>query len=387
MLFKNKAISAIILIVVILVGWLSFSGYQLWYSWPNNSPTGEYTIKVTKGQQLSDVAEKLEQDKVISSKDIILLQAKINPIRNLLSAEYKIKVPTTSQDILNQIDDQTKFKLDELAKIPKLPTVKVTIREGLNIDQMAAILEEKGVIKASEFQAFAKNYKNFNKTDYPFLPEPLKCEYGNLKNCAKYYPEGYLYPDTYDFFQPTSVEKVFNTFLDNFYNKVWTKLENQAKGKDFSKIVIMASVMEKESGRNKGIKDDAMLAELNKERKIIAGVFYNRIEQGMKWQSDVTAEYGYGKKVCQQTFKLEGCIFLDDELANTKYNTYLISGYPIGPVTNPQYFNIEAALNPDQNDFIYFVADVTGKKYFGKTEADQQKIINQVNKINRDLGL
>lgn len=387
MLFKNKAVLAIILLVVIFVGWLGFSGYQLWYSWPNNSPTGDYVIKVSKGQQLGDVAEKLETDKVIASKDLILFQARINPIRNLLTGDYKLKLPTTSQDILNQIDDQTKFKLDELAKIPKLPTVKVTIREGLNIDQMAAILEEKGVVKASEFQAFAKNYKNFNKEDFPFLPEPLKCEYGNLKNCAKYYPEGYLYPDTYDFFQPSTAAQVYDKLLNNFDTKVWSKLESQAKGKDFSKIVIMASVMEKESGRNKGIKDDAMLAELNKERKIIAGVFYNRIEQGMKWQSDVTAEYGYGKKVCQQTFKLEGCIFLDDELANTKYNTYLISGYPIGPVTNPQYFNIEAALNPDQNDFIYFVADVTGKKYFGKTEADQQKIINQVNKINRDLGL
>jgi len=387
MIFKNKAVLAIILIIVIFVSWISFSGYQLWYSWPNNSPIGEYVIKVSKDQQLSDVAEKLENDKVIASKDIILLQARINPIRNLLIGDYKLKLPTTSQDILNQIDDQTKFKLDELAKIPKLPTVKVTIREGLNIDQMAAILEEKGVIKALEFQSFAKNYKNFNREDYQFLPEPLKCEYGNLKNCAKYYPEGYLYPDTYDFFQPSTPAQVYDKLLNNFETKVWSKLENQAKGKDFSKIVIMASVMEKESGRNKGIKDDKVLEELNKERKIIAGVFYNRIEQGMKWQSDVTAEYGYGKKVCQQTFKLEGCIFLDDELAKTKYNTYLISGYPIGPVTNPQYFNIEAALNPDQNDFLYFVADVTGKKYFGKTEADQQKIINQVNKINRDLGL
>ncbi len=384
---KNKAIAIIILILIGILGWLGYSGYQTWYGMPANSPIGEYTLEVKTGDKIEDVAKKLEEDKVVSSKDVFLLQAKINPIKNLQTGEYSLKVPANIDTLLVNIDQQTQLKLDEIAKAPKLPTIKVTIREGLNIDQTAAILEGQGVLKASEMQEFAKDYKNFSRTKYPFLPEPLSCTYGDLKNCAKYYVEGYLYPDTYDFFKPSTPAQVFDTLLRNFNTKVWSKLETQAKGKDFHKIVIMASVMEKESGRNKGVKDDTVLAELNKERKIIAGVFYNRLEQDMKWQSDVTAEYGYGKKVCQQTFKLEGCIYLDDELANTKYNTYLVSGYPIGPVTNPQFFNIEAALNPDQNDYLYFVADVTGKKYFGTTEADQNKIINQVNKINRELGL
>jgi UPF0755 protein len=384
---RNIAITIIVGIVIIVIGWLGYSGYQTWYGTPSNSPVGEYTIEVKAGDKLEDIATQLEKDKVVTSKDIFLLQAKINPIKSLQTGEYTFKLPANVDALLVSIDNQTQSKLDEIAKAPKLPTVKVTIREGLNIDQMSAILEEQGIIKASEMQAFAKDYKNFSKTKYPFLPEPLSCTYGDLKNCAKYYPEGYLYPDTYDFFKPSTPAQVYDTLLRNFNTKVWSKLKDKAEGKDFYKIVTMASVMEKETGRNKGIKDDTVLAELNKERKIVAGVFYNRIEQGMKWQSDVTAEYGYGKKVCQQTFKLEGCIFLDDELANTKYNTYLVSGYPIGPVTNPQYFNIEAALSPEDHNYIYFVADVTGKKYFGTTEADQNRIINQVNKINRDLGL
>lgn len=384
---KNTAISIIVLIVLGFVGWFGYSGYQIWYGIPANSPSGNYTFTVKKGDQLDVVSQKLETDKVIASKDILTIQVKLDPIRNLQTGDYTLKLPATSQDILKQIDDETKVKIDEIAAIAKIPTTKVTIREGLNIDQMAVILEEAQVLKPGEMQAFAKDPKNFNKTKYPFLPEPLTCTYGDLKNCAKYYPEGYLYPDTYDFFLPSTATQVFETLLQNFNTRVWSKLSAQVGQKDFSKVVIMASVMEKETGRNKGVKDDAVLAELNMERKKVAAVFYNRLEQGMMWQSDVTAEYGYGKKVCQQTFKLDGCIYLDDPLADTKYNTYSISGYPIGPVTNPQYYNIEAALNPDKNNYLYFVADVTGKKYFGVTEADQNKIIIQVNKINRDLGL
>lgn len=384
---KNKIILVVVLIIISGLTYFGFNIYQLWNGNPAASPVGNYTFEVKSGQKIDDVGAKLELDKAISSKDVLLFQAKLNPIKNLQTGQYTIKLPASSQDILYQIDDQTGKKAAELSKIPVLPTEKITIREGLNIDQMAAIFEEKGILKAGEMQNFAKDPKNFNRTKYPFLPEPLTCQYGDIKNCAKYYAEGYLYPDTYNFFKPSTSEQVFDVLLKNFNTRVWSKLETQAKGKDFYKIVTLASVMEKETGRNKGVKDDAALAELNQERKLMADVFNNRTDQGIKWQSDVTGEYGHGKKLCQQTFKLEGCIFLDDPLAINKYNTYIIPGYPIGPISNPQFDNINAALNPTPNDYLFFVADAIGKKYFSKTNAEHIKTINDVSKINKDLGL
>ena len=130
----------------------------------------------------------------------------------------------------------------------------------------------------------------------------------------------------------------------------------------------------------------------------MAQVFYNRTAVNMKWQSDVTAEYGQfsiqtqadGKKVfvkrklCQQTFTVENCLYLDSPEIATKYNAYQVN-IPIAPVTNPQYDNIYAALNPIDNDYIYFVSDVSGKKYFSTTEAEFNQSIVNVQKINREL--
>ena len=104
------------------------------------------------------------------------------------------------------------------------------------------------------------------------------------------------------------------------------------------------------------------------------------------WQSDVTAEYGTGKKLCQQTFTVPDCMKLDSPLAKTKYNTYQNIGYPIGPITSPQFDNINAALNPESNSYLYFVADATGKKYFAKNQSEFYSLINKVDKINKDLG-
>jgi len=107
----------------------------------------------------------------------------------------------------------------------------------------------------------------------------------------------------------------------------------------------------------------------------------------MKWRSDVTAEYGHGRKLCQQTFEVENCIYLSDPLAQNLYNTYNVKGYPIGPVTNPQFYNVKAALNPIDNDNLYFVSDAIGRKYFSETEAEFNQSIEKVKQINRDLGI
>jgi len=386
-MFKNAFVITVVVAIIGIIGTFGFNVYSQLYLTPSDSPKGSYEFKVKTGDDLNNIADKLAQDKVVNSAQGLTIQARLSPISPLQSGSYKLELPAKPEEILRQIDKQSADKVVELENLKKRPSAKITFIEGENLDQMIAKLVKNEIVSQSEMEDFAKDKANFDKNKYPFLPDALSCTYGDAKTCAKYYIEGYLYPDTYTFFKPSPPKEVFDKFLDNFNIRVWSKLKDQAEGKDFYKIMTMASVLEKETGRPaKGV-SEANLAEVNQERKTMVGVFLNRTEKKIKWSSDVTAEYGTGKKLCQQTFKIENCMFLDSPLTDTKFNTYRVLGYPIGPVTNPQYFNVEAALNPEKNDFIYFVSDGTGKKYFTKTDAEFQKSIRDISKINRGLGL
>ncbi|NJS41304.1 endolytic transglycosylase MltG [Candidatus Gracilibacteria bacterium] len=171
--------------------------------------------------------------------------------------------------------------------------------------------------------------------------------------------------------------------LANFNTKVWQKID-ATPGSDFHNQIILASVVDRESGRTRGI--TAQTAPLvNEERSIIASVLFNRLEQGIRWQTNPTVDYGTGFQICEQTVEIDGCKFLDDPVFDTLYNTYQVTGYPIGPVTSPSVDNIQAALNPAQTDYLFFVADDTGKNYFAKTDSDHLQNIKTVKTVNASL--
>lgn len=379
-----------ILIIGIILGVFGFFGfnyYNQFYGVPKDAPTGEFKFTVETGDSLKTVAKELQDRKVINSSDALLFFAKLNQVDPLQEGEYTLNLNKEKpEELLKLINAQTKVLASSQVD-KQLPVEKITFREGIRADQVFSLIEAQGVAKASELAEYAKNPANFDRKKYEFLPEPLTCTYGDVKNCALYYIEGYLYPDTYNFYKPSTAKEIYTKFLDNFKAKVWTPLKSKVGNKNFQEVIIMASVLEKETGRPKFGVSDANRAEVNVERSIMAGVFYNRLADGMKWGSDVTVEYTSGRKLCQQTFKVDNCLFLDEPAALSPYSTYQNLGYPIGPITSPQFDNVNAVLNPTDSQYLYFVSDVTGKKYFGVTEADQKRIIAQVNEINRKLGL
>lgn len=384
---KFWIVTILISIVLAIVGVTGFNVYGNFYTAPTDAPTGEYTFTVKKGDNISTIASQLEKDKVIRSRSAFLIQEQLNPISPIQEGQYSIKLNKENpEEILKLIDAQTKEISANITNNQK-PSVRITIREGLTADQVFAILEEKGLIKASEMAEFAKKPANFNRQIYEFLPEPLTCNYGDIKTCAEYYIEGFIYPNTYDFFVPSTPAEIFKKFLDTFNQTVWQKVKSSLNGKDFQKAIIMASVIEKETGRTKTGITDSNRAEVNEERKDVAGVFYNRIENNMKWQSNITVEYGTGKRTCEQTLKIDNCLYLDSPEAKTQYNTYQIPSYPIAPITSPEYECIVAALNPNKNDYLFFVSDATGKTYFSSTDSEHIQTIQKVQGINKSLGL
>jgi UPF0755 protein len=381
---KIKSLFAFIITIGIIS--IAFYGYNLWNGYPNNFSKKQYIITATKNSNLTTFAEKMAKDGIINNKDLFLFKSKIKTVDPLQLGDYSITVPASSEEIMSQIDAISADKVEEVKRLASIPTVSVTFKEGLVINQMGDILEQKGVLKKNDFLTFVRDPKNVSKFNFDFLPKSLDCNYGDLKNCANYYFEGYLYPDTYSFFKNMKPDEVVNKLLINFDTKVWQKLKTKPDSSSFYKTMTLASVLEKESGRTKGVTDNNR-NELQNERSNIAGALINRTNQGIKWQSDVTASYGHGYDICQQTFEIEGCKYLDDPLTATKYNTYIIKGYPIGPLSNPDFDNISAALNPVKNDYIFFVADVTGKVYFANDDTGHSQNIEKVKQINRELGL
>lgn len=372
-------------LIVALIG-LGFAIFRRGTTPPADSPEGQYTFMVEEGMTIDEVGDMLIEDRVIRNGAIWEIAKLIVPLDPLQQGEYFLETPAIAREILGQINDNSSEIREINLEAGNVPTVRVTIREGQEIEEVFDLLEEKGVANKSDL-ARLSNSPDLFQSNYPFLPTPLGCNYGDEKSCIKYYLEGYLYPDTYRFVVGGDPQDVLEVMLNNFQNKVYNNLtgEQQNPGELFRTLVI-ASLIENETGRPLGVTDDN-IDELNQERRIMAGVFENRLEQGIPMESDPTVTYGLGGlQVCQQTFDIEGCVFLDDPRVDTAYNTYAIAGLPIGPTTSPQWAVIDATLNSESNNYLFFVSDITGKKYFAETNSEHVANIEFVAGLNDQIS-
>jgi UPF0755 protein len=180
---------------------------------------------------------------------------------------------------------------------------RVTIPEGATIDDIVKIFKKFG-------------FKNFNIEDKSL--------------------EGYLFPDTYFVSLGLSSEKIIEIMLDNFESKVTPEMRNK-------NIIIMASLLEKEAAKTE-------------DRKIISGILWKRLDAGMPLQVDAVFPYIIGKYSLQLT--------LEDLKTDSPYNTYLYKGLPPGPIANPGLDSIQAALNPTESKYWYYLSDKRGNIYF-----------------------
>lgn len=369
-----------------IFGMFGYNAYNQFYGVPASQPTGNFALTVKKGDTVKTLAKDLQDKNVINNSDSFLLLEKLNPINDLQDGEYTLSLNKNEPEtVIKKINKESaRLKQEKLANMS--PSISVTFKEGIRAKNIFELLEQNKIASFEELDNYAKNEDNFDKQKYPFLPEKLDCTYGNAKSCAIYYIEGYLYPDTYAFFTPTQPKLVFEKFLDNFKAKVWNKVQDQIGDKNFQEVIIIASILEKETGRPRTGITSANRDEVLEERKNVAGVVENRLSQKMNIQSDITVEYPSGRKLCQQTFKIENCLFLDEPEALHKYSTYENKGLPIGPITSPEIDNILATLNYNKNDYIYFISDVSGKTYFAKNNLEFTSLIKKITQINKDLG-
>lgn len=213
-----------------------------------------------------------------------------------------------------------------LQKLEKGETIatRVTIPEGFTLKKIAARLKEKGVIT----------------DDDAFLT--LATEPENL--------EGYLFPDTYFFAPGITPEAVIAQMRSNFTARVETGMDWDNKSR--AEIITVASLVERE-------------AVTDADRPKIAGVIYNRLARHMKLEIDATVQYALPEHKAR--------LLYSDLKIDSPYNTYRVVGLPPGPICSPGLSSVQAALQPEKHDYLYYVLGATGKNHvFAKTFAEHK---------------
>ena len=231
--------------------------------------------------------------------------------------------------------------IEILTTKPDADEVTVRIPEDVTAKEIAAILEQAGVLSASDFFTAVETTDSRTvapDSTYDFLRD--KPTTANL--------EGYLFPDTYRFFKRATPAHVVKKFLDNFEAKVASTVlgDIRASGHTVFEVVTLASIVDKE------VRTDT-------DRRIAAGIFWKRIEIGMALQSDATVNYVTGKQALQPTNV--------DLSVGSPYNTYQNRGLPPYPIGNPSLSAIRAVANPEASPYLYFLHKPDGTTVFSKT--------------------
>ena len=344
----NKKTKIIILIIAILI--LLCITPIIWY----NTSLGAVSKKSTKveieipiGSGSSKIGSILKENGLIKNELAFKLYVKLNNVSGLQAGTYSIDKSWNVEEILEFL---------KTGKVMK-DQVIITFVEGKNMRFIANKIEECTNNTAEDVYNLLKDEEYIQSLieEYSFITN-------EITNKDIYYPlEGYLFPDTYYFNgKDVTVKEIFKTMLDKMESVL---LNIQAKeGLTTHELLTMASIVELE-GKNK------------EARKDIASVFYNRIEKSISLGSDVTTYYAYGIDMGERDLTKK-------EL--NSYNPYntrgpnMLGKLPVGPIASPSLSSIEAAANPNETEYLFFVADKNGKVYFTRNNSEHEQMISNL---------
>ena len=331
---KRIRILAIILGLLGLVLISSFIYYEYNVSPVDKSSDAKIEVVIPSGMSTDNIAITLYDKGLIRSKFFFKVYLKLNNTSSLKASTYLLSKNMTLEDIVKVLESGNSENGD---------VVNLTFKEGQNIRDYANIIEENTSITADTFLAKVKD-SNFLRqliSEYWFLSE-------DILNSEIYYPlEGYLFPDTYQFVKTDlTSEDIIRTLLDEEEKKL-SPYKEALSNLNVHSVLTLASMAELE-----GVRDE--------DRKLIVGVFNNRLNRGMNLGSDVTTYYAFNEA-------------MDSDLTSEMFNTYnpyntrsaeMAGRLPVGPICNPSLSSIDAAINPTDSDYLYFVADKNRKVYF-----------------------
>jgi UPF0755 protein len=298
-------------------------------------------VEVTKDDSLSSVAEKLKEEGIINYPFLFKLYGNIShAMEKIDPGTYELKADLDYRAIIYAMRNTSSYRA----------TVWVTIPEGLEQEEILKLLDEKGVCKYEDLAKAAKSYE----FSFDYIKSLTKTE-NRL--------EGYLFPDTYEFYINESASSALNKLLSNFDSKLTAELRDRAEtlGLTIHQAVTLASLIEKEAAGDE-------------ERPVISSVIHNRLES-KKYpflQIDATIQYVLPERKAN--------LSVEDTKIESPYNTYLNKGLPPGPIASPGVASIKAALYPDDTKYYFYALDKDGKHHFSKTIEEHEAFLASLKK-------
>ena len=366
--FKAFFISLLIFLGLISAG--GYFGYQYVQSslQPVDASSKQYvTVQIPEGANVQTIGSTLEKSGLIKHGVIFAFYAKYKNYSDLKSGYYNLQKSMSTEDIIHELQKGGTAEAQEPA------LANLTIPEGYTIDQIAQAVgqlqgEFKEPLTADAFLAKVQdeNFISQEVAKYPSLLESLPTK----ESGVRYRLEGFLFPATYSIKESTTIESLIDEMLAAM-DKTLTPHYSAIKSKNLTvnELLTIASLVEKEGAKTE-------------DRKLIAGVFYNRLNLGMPLQSNIAILYAQGK--LGQKISLADDAGIDTTI-NSPYNVYTKAGLMPGPVDSPSLDAIEASINQTKSDNLYFVANVTdGKVYYAATQEEHDR--NVAEHVNSKLN-
>lgn len=334
---QKSTISFVSLIILILL--LAGAGGVVGFAYINaqmykplsREVSSPVIFTVAKGDSASAIAQNLMRERIIENEFIFRMYVWKKGLYRLQAGKYAVNAHMTPAEIADIMESGDVY----------YDYVKVTIPEGFTVSDIQARLTEANFLGKPE-----KRISDFSIADffgrYDFLADaPARA---NL--------EGYLFPNTYQFERGVSSEFVAQRMLDDFGQKFTPVLRQEAvrQGKSIHDIITMASIIERE-------------VRTGDDMKLVSGVLWKRITIGMPLQADATVNYAVGKQELN----------FDDLRTDSPYNTYRYKGLPKGPIANPGLRAIQAALEPTDSDYLFYLSKPDGTTVFSRTLQEHNK--------------
>ncbi len=303
----------------------------------------EIEITIPKGASTSSIAKILKDNNLVKNEMFFSAFAKYEKMDGKFKAgKYVLNNGMTQEEIMEKL----------VAGGISKDSVTFTIPEGFELKQIAERLSEMGLVDKDSFLELTSKVSNFS-SEFEFLEEVP----GELSL------EGYLYPDTYEVYVDANEKDIIRKMLSRFDSLYTDDIKAKAKelNLNLNQVITLASIIERE-GR------------ADSEREIISAVFHNRLKSKMMLQSCATVQYILGERKPVLSNK--------DTLIESPYNTYINQGLPPGPIASPGIKSIEAAVNPANVDYKYFVynENEAGTHTFSVTYEEHLKAINKIRK-------
>ena len=288
----------------------------------NLQDTNPQVFVINQGETVDSIARRREKEGLIRYKSAFRIQVRLMQLEKKIQfGDFRLSKSLSALQIAQELTHGT---VDEW----------VTLIEGLRVEEIAAILSKDFPISETEFIEKARP------------------------------SEGYLFPDTYLIPKGADADFVLTLLKDTFLAKT-AQLRSviEERGDDFNEILILASLVERET-------------QSYKDKKLVAGILYNRLEEGMPLQIDATVQYALGYSLEEKSWWRKN-LTLDDLELTSFYNTYSHNVLPPAPICNPGMETIEAVVNYTPSDYFYYITDKQGNMRYAKTLEEHNRNVEK----------